>query len=84
MTNYLADLTDAALAERLAQITVMGKNAASRVAAGDLGEHDSWVIVKGRRVPSYSVVSGLNILRSAWRETKNEINRRAAEQGSGA
>ena len=78
MTNYLATLTTEELVIRLAQLEKLGKGTAARIAAGDRGDFVGFVIRKGTHVPSYSNEAGINIQRSAWRETRTELNRRAA------
>lgn len=77
MQNYLADLTDEQLAERLAKIEKMGKETAALVASGDRGEPVGYVIVRGVRRVSYRYEEALNWQRGAWKETRKEIRRRA-------
>lgn len=75
--NYLANLTDAELSTRLAQLEKLGKATAARLAKGDRGEARGYYIERGRRNVSYSVESALNVQRGAYRDTLAEIRRRA-------
>lgn len=79
MTRYLINLTDAELAARLAKIEEMGKATAAKLASGQRGHVVSQHVVRGRWADSYSTEVALNVQRSAWRQTKEEINFRRAE-----
>ena len=76
MTNYLANLTDAELADRLAKIEALGKETARRLANGERGDQPVWFVAKGRWTPICNLEAGLNTQRVAWAETKKEITRR--------
>lgn len=76
MTNFLAHLTDAQLADRLAKIEALGKETARRLANGERGDQTVWFVAKGRWTPTCNLEAGLNTQRLAWSETKKEINSR--------
>lgn len=76
--TYLEHLTMEELTERLAKIEEMGKATRARFDAGYRGEIVTYAIRHGRRVGVSRVESALNAQRSAWKQTKLEINRRAA------
>jgi len=78
MQNYLIDLTDEQLAERLAKLEVIGKETAARVAKGERGRPDGYYMDRGVQRVSYSLISALNWQRGAWKETRDEIRRRAS------
>lgn len=78
MRTYLEHLTDEELTARLAKLEEMGKATAARVASGERSEPGTIAMERGRWMTVSRLQESLNIQRSAWKQTREEIRRRAA------
>ena len=76
--TYLENLSDAELAERLAKLTISGKDVKARMEAGERGTVVSQHMERGRWCDTYSLESSLHGLRDCWGKTRLEQRRRAA------
>ena len=84
MRTYLEHLTDAELTARLAKLEEMGKATASRIAAGERGDTVTIAMVRGRYVDVGRLEAALNTQRHAWKQTREEMRRRAAAAAQAA
>lgn len=78
MRTFLEHLTDEALYARLSIAEEKGKEIAARIASGERSEVVTQAIRHGDWVGVSALEYNLNGLRSIWKDTKREINNRAA------
>ena len=76
MRTYLEHLSDAQLVERLAKIEALGKKTAARIAAGERSPAETVGVRHGRFVTVSALERSLNVQRSAWKQTREEMLRR--------
>lgn len=74
--TFLEHLTIEALEARLAEIEAKGIAVSARLAAGERSEVVTSAIRKGNWVPVTALEYNRNLLRSAWKQTKCELNSR--------
>jgi hypothetical protein len=79
MRTYLEALTDQELLDRLNKLVKMGDAIGERINAGERGDAVSTVVRAGRFENSYALENSLNGIRSAWSQTKREIDNRSEE-----